>query len=45
MKDDTLLVSLFKEFKSLEEVEEYLVNYYNKLFDLAAYESQLKFSW
>lgn len=43
MKDDTLLVSLFKEFKSLEEVEEYLVNYHNKLFDLAAYESQLKF--
>lgn len=45
MKDDTLLVQLFKEFKSLEEVEEYWVNYYNKLFDLAAYESQLKFSW
>lgn len=45
MKDDTFLVSLFKQFKSLKEIEEYLVNYYNKLVDLAAYESQLKFSW
>lgn len=45
MKGDSLLVSLYRGFNSLEEVNDYLSNYYNKLEDFAAYESQLKFSW
>lgn len=45
MKEDKLLVSVFHMFKSPEEVEEYLVNCYNKLVDLTDYESQLKFNW
>lgn len=45
MKEDEILATIFHSFKSLDEVEEYLTKYYNKLVDFAAYESQLKFSW
>ena len=41
-KEETWLVASLNQVRSLAEVEEYLINYYNNLFDLAAYESQLK---
>lgn len=43
MRDATEIANLFQEFSSIEEVEEYLINYHSKLFELCSYESQLKF--
>lgn len=42
-KKDFLLVEKYREFKTLEECEEYLSNYYERLFELSSYVNQLGF--